>query len=87
MSPRDDAVKWLRALACDDEASLCDLMARRVEMLGLQVDTTQGGQAGPALIGSDKYDLVASDTYEVGRGTGFTVRPPVCSQTLVPSKV
>ena len=87
MSPRDDAVKPLRALACDDEAPPCDLNARRLEKLGLQVDTAHGGQAGLALIGSNNYDLIATDTYEVGRGTGFTVRRPVRSQTSVTSKV
>jgi len=33
------------------------------------------------------YDMIVTDTYEVGRGNGFTVRLPVRSQTSVPSKV
>jgi CheY-like chemotaxis protein len=56
----------LRALVCDDEGPLCDLMARRVEKLGLQVDKAQDGQAGLALIGSHKYDLIVTDIYMPG---------------------
>ena len=55
-----------RALVYDDEAPPCDLMARRVEKLGLQVDKAQDGQAGLALIGSSKYDLIVTDIYMPG---------------------
>jgi CheY-like chemotaxis protein len=53
----------LRALVCDDEAPLCDLMARRVEKLGLQVDKAQDGKAGLTLIGANSYDLIVTDIY------------------------
>ena len=53
----------LRALVCDDEAPLRDLMARRVEKLGLQVDKASDGKAGLALIGSNQYDLIVTDIY------------------------
>ena len=76
----------LRALACDDEALLCDSMARREEKLGLQVDKAQDGQAGLALIGINEHDLIVTDTYELGRGSAFTLRLPVRSQTAMPTK-
>ena len=75
-----------RALVYDDEAPPCDLMARRVENLGLQVDKAQDGQAGLALIGINEHDLIVTDTYELGRGSAFTLRLPVRSQTAMPTK-
>ncbi len=53
----------LRALVCDDEAPLRELMARRVQKLGLQVDQAEDGQAGLSLIGSHPYDLIVTDIY------------------------
>jgi len=53
----------LRALVCDDEAPLCELMARRVEKLGLQVDRAEDGQTGQSLIGSHRCDLIVTEIY------------------------
>jgi len=53
----------LRALVCDDEAPLRDLMARRAEKLGLQVDKAPDGKAGLGLIAKNKYDLIITDIY------------------------
>ena len=43
----------LRALVCDDEAPLCDSMARRVEKLGLQVDKAQDGLLESSRVAAD----------------------------------
>ena len=63
MSAGDGKMNQLRALVCDDEAPLRDLMARRVEKLGLLVDKVSDGKAGMGLIASNKYDLIVTDIY------------------------
>jgi len=63
MSAGDKTMTQLRALVCDDEAPLRDLMARRAEKLGLRVDKAPDGKAGLGLIAKNKYDLVITDIY------------------------
>jgi CheY-like chemotaxis protein len=63
MSAGEKTMTQLRALVCDDEAPLRDLMARRVEKLGLQVDKASDGKEGLALIGANRYDLIVTDIY------------------------
>src|SRR3990172_10285372 len=60
---RRSSMTPLRALVCDDEAPLPDLMARRAEKLGLQVDKAPDGKAGLGLIAKNKYDLIITDIY------------------------
>jgi CheY-like chemotaxis protein len=53
----------LRALVCDDEAPLRDLMARRLEKLGLEVERAESGKDAAARIDSGRYDLLVTDIY------------------------
>ncbi|HMK08494.1 MAG TPA: response regulator [Anaerolineales bacterium] len=53
----------LRALVCDDEAPLRDLMARRLEKMGLDVDRAEDGKDAVARIDSQRYDVLVTDIY------------------------
>jgi CheY-like chemotaxis protein len=53
----------LRALVCDDEAPLRDLMARRLEKLGLEVERAESGKDAVARIDAQRYDLLITDIY------------------------
>jgi CheY-like chemotaxis protein len=53
----------LRALVCDDEAPLRDLMARRLEKMGLEVDRAEDGKDAVARIDAQRYDLLITDIY------------------------
>ena len=53
----------LRALVCDDEEPLRDLMARRLEKLGLEVDRAESGKDAAARIEAQRYDLLITDIY------------------------
>ena len=53
----------LRALVCDDEAPLRDLMARRVEKLGLEVERAESGKDAVERINATHYDLLITDIY------------------------
>ena len=53
----------LKALVCDDEAPLRDLMARRLEKLGLEVERAESGKDAAARIDAQRYDLLITDIY------------------------
>jgi DNA-binding NtrC family response regulator len=53
----------LKALVCDDEAPLRDLMARRLEKLGLDVERAESGKDAVARIDAQRYDLLVTDIY------------------------
>ena len=53
----------LKALVCDDEAPLRDLMARRLERLGLEVERAESGKDAAARIDAQRYDLLITDIY------------------------
>src|SRR3990172_2292012 len=53
----------MRALVCDDEAPLRDLMARRLEKLGLEVERAESGKDAAARIDAQRYDLLITDIY------------------------
>jgi CheY-like chemotaxis protein len=53
----------LRALVCDDEEPLRDLMARRLEKLGLEVERAESGKDAAARIDAQRYDLLVTDIY------------------------
>jgi len=53
----------LKALVCDDEAPLRDLMARRLEKLGLEVERAENGQDAVARLEQKRYDLLVTDIY------------------------
>ena len=53
----------LKALVCDDEAPLRDLMARRLEKLDLEVERAENGKDAVAKIDSRRYDLLVTDIY------------------------
>lgn len=53
----------LKALVCDDEEPLRDLMARRLEKLGLEVERAENGKDAVERIDSQRYDLLVTDIY------------------------
>lgn len=53
----------LKALVCDDEAPLRDLMARRLEKMGLEVERAESGKDAAARIDAQRYDLLITDIY------------------------
>jgi CheY-like chemotaxis protein len=53
----------LRALVCDDEAPLRDLMARRLEKMGLEVERAESGIDARERIENNRYDLLVTDIY------------------------
>ena len=53
----------LKALVCDDEAPLRDLMARRLEKLGLEVERAEDGKDAIAHLDRNRYDLLVTDIY------------------------
>ena len=53
----------LKALVCDDEAPLRDLMARRLEKLGLEVERAEDGKDAIAHLERNHYDLLVTDIY------------------------
>ena len=53
----------LKALVCDDEAPLRDLMARRLEKLGLEVERAEDGNDAIAHLERNHYDLLVTDIY------------------------
>ncbi len=53
----------LKALVCDDEAPLRDLMARRLEKLGLEVERAEDGKDAIARLDRNRYDLLVTDIY------------------------
>src|SRR3972149_6698719 len=53
----------LRALVCDDEAPLRDLMARRLEKMGLEGERAESGEEAAARIDAQRYDLLITDIY------------------------
>lgn len=53
----------LKALVCDDEAPLRDLMARRLEKMGLEVERAESGKDARAQIEANRYDLLVTDIY------------------------
>jgi CheY-like chemotaxis protein len=53
----------LRALVCDDEAPLRDLMARRLEKMGLDVERAESGTDAATRINEQHYDLLVTDIY------------------------
>src|SRR3989304_4331273 len=52
-----------KALVCDDEAPLRDLMARRLEKLGLEVERAEDGKDAIAHLERNHYDLLVTDIY------------------------
>ncbi len=53
----------LRALVCDDEAPLRDLMARRLEKMDLEVERAESGTDAAARMETHRYDLLVTDIY------------------------
>ena len=53
----------LRALVCDDEEPLRDLMARRLEKMGVEVERAESGKDAAARIEAQRYDLLITDIY------------------------
>lgn len=53
----------LRVLVCDDDPDLLDLMARRLERLGLTVDKAGGGAEASTRLSQNTYDLLVTDIY------------------------
>lgn len=62
----------LRALVADDEQSFLDLMARRLEKMGLTVERAASGSEALDMIENNPYDLIVSDIYMPG-GTGLEI--------------
>jgi DNA-binding NtrC family response regulator len=53
----------LKTLVCDDEAPLRDLMARRLEKLGLDVQRAEDGKDAIAHLERGRFDLLVTDIY------------------------
>lgn len=53
----------LKALVCDDEAPLRDLMARRLEKMDLEVERAESGTDAAARLEANRYDLLVTDIY------------------------
>src|SRR4030067_1218205 len=53
----------LRVLVCDDDPALLDLMARRLEKLGLTVEKAGGGAEASNRVSQHAYDLLVTDIY------------------------
>jgi CheY-like chemotaxis protein len=52
-----------RVLVCDDDPALLDLMARRLERLGLITDRASGGAEATTRLSQNAYDLLVTDIY------------------------
>jgi CheY-like chemotaxis protein len=53
----------LRVLVCDDDPALLDLMARRLEKLGLTVEKAGAGAEASMRLSQHDYDLLVTDIY------------------------
>jgi DNA-binding response OmpR family regulator len=53
----------LRVLVCDDDPALLDLMARRLEKLGLTVEKASAGGEASTRLSQRDYDLLVTDIY------------------------
>jgi CheY-like chemotaxis protein len=51
----------LRVMVCDDDDELLELMLRRLEGMGLELDRTEDGAAAQALIKEDSDARFAAD--------------------------
>jgi CheY-like chemotaxis protein len=52
-----------RVLVCDDDPALLDLMARRLERLGLTTERASGGAEASTRLSQNAYDLLVTDIY------------------------
>jgi CheY-like chemotaxis protein len=55
-----------RVLVCDDDPALLDLMARRLERLGLITERASGGAEASTRLSQNAYDLLVTDIYMPG---------------------
>lgn len=62
----------LRVLVADDDANMLDLMTRRLNRMGLQVDRAEDGRTALEMIRRAAYDLILTDIYMPG-ATGLDV--------------
>lgn len=56
-------MKYPRVLVVDDDSSLLELMATRVQRLGLKADRAGDGRAALVMINRTEYDLIVADIY------------------------
>jgi CheY-like chemotaxis protein len=52
-----------RVLVCDDDPALLDMMARRLERLGLITERASGGAEASTRLSQNAYDLLVTDIY------------------------
>jgi CheY-like chemotaxis protein len=64
--------KHAKILVIDDDEVLLDLMARRLERMGLAADRADNGDQGMDLLGQNAYDPIVSDIYLPG-ATGLEI--------------
>ncbi|HET7011962.1 MAG TPA: response regulator [Anaerolineales bacterium] len=53
----------LHVLVCDDDPAMLDLMARRLQRMGLTVDKAGGGAEAATRLSQNDYDLLVTDIY------------------------
>lgn len=58
-----NAMQQVQVLVADDDETLLDMMARRLEKLGFEVDRAETGKAASVLLDRKGYDLVVTDIY------------------------
>lgn len=58
-----NAMQQVQVLVADDDETLLDMMARRLEKLGFEVDRAETGRAASVLLDRKGYDLVVTDIY------------------------
>jgi CheY-like chemotaxis protein len=58
-----NAMQQVQVLIADDDESLLELMAGRLDRLGFEVDRAETGRAASVLLGRKDYDLIVSDIY------------------------
>ncbi len=62
----------LRVLVADDDANMLDLMSRRLNRMGLQVDRAEDGRTALEMLKRAAYDLILTDIYMPG-ATGLDI--------------
>jgi CheY-like chemotaxis protein len=62
----------LRVLVADDDANMLDLMTRRLNRMGLQVDRAEDGRTALEMLKRSGYDLILTDIYMPG-ATGLDI--------------